>query len=283
MHHNHNAGERLLLRLSEGVPDRHRLRLHRCLDLKVLPSWGWSKPRFIDDYHLLYIRSGRGGYCPGGHELPFRAGRVLFEGSGVSDTAWQDPDDPPVIVSVRFGLYPSRAMTRESVEVVLSDSAQALALDPREDAGWDVLFSKLHRAHVDGCHDEAASLLHAILCDLARNGSSESRSREGLDPRIERVRIWLERHPAERLDIDAMAKLAGLSRNYFMRLFAAQVGQPAKAYQVAVRMRFARYLLEHSDVGVAQIAQDLHYPDPYCFSKQYRLYHGHPPSAVRRQ
>ena len=226
MHHSAPPGD-LLARLAELVPARRRLQVHQCVDMRVPASWGWTTPLVVDGYHLLYVRGGTGGYGLPNRELRFEPGSVVVLGSGVAYTAWQDQRDPPDIVSIHCGLYdlPLRADARRRI---LAHSAQAYAIDaPGSDegvtmrAGW---FARIAQAHAAGRDGEASSLLHALLCDLGRGSVALAQEDTGLDPRIERVRAQLDLHPIVRLTVDDMAERAGLSRNYFVRLFTQQVG-----------------------------------------------------------
>lgn len=85
-----------------------------------------------------------------------------------------------------------------------------------------------------------------------------------------------------KVSIARIAHRYGLSHDYFTRLFSREVGISPKHYHLRARMRYAQFLLEHSNLNVAGVAREISYSDPYVFSRQFKTIHGYPPSRVQK-
>ena len=87
-------------------------------------------------------------------------------------------------------------------------------------------------------------------------------------------------HPVRLPFIDEMAEIAGLSRNYFVQLFTSQAGKPPKlsGWRACALRYFRAFRCQ-----CAASCEDLLFPDPFAFSKQFRQFHGYPPSQVGQQ
>ena len=84
------------------------------------------------------------------------------------------------------------------------------------------------------------------------------------------------------LDVDALARVAGLSRAHFSRSFAAMTGLAPAQYVLQERMkRAARLLLANRDVPVKEIAALCGISDNNYFAKVFRRTYGISPTDFR--
>ncbi len=108
-------------------------------------------------------------------------------------------------------------------------------------------FSRFHSAQ-----STETSLLHrqSLLTNCIGallSAHSERNLRAFADPgrrRLERARDFLEQHFAEKVALDRMADVAGLSRFHFLRAFTREFGLPPHAYQISLRVERVRVLLK---------------------------------------
>ena len=228
----------MLHQLCDQVPSQRRLHLHRCVHVQVPASWGWQQPRLIEDYHLLYIRRGGGGYGVEGHSFEFRPGTVIFIGSGVRQSAWQTPGAPPEIISVRFGLYQAGQPYRRLIQV--PDAKQAFQF--QGDQQTEQLFGLLPSLYRQQAESESSSLLHVLLGHLDRlyrarlrigqEPVAKTRQHDGstitgaLDPAS--IRTASNRPIPSYAHRGRNGAMASLSRNYFVRLFQQEIGTSPK-------------------------------------------------------
>ena len=100
------------------------------------------------------------------------------------------------------------------------------------------------------------------------------------DPRIRRAVSFIEASFAEPLSLDAIAKVAGMSRFHFGRMFEAEVGKSPYRYLVDVRLACAATLLKSGKVSVTQTAFRVGYSDLGRFGRAFRARFGMTPRAA---
>lgn len=84
------------------------------------------------------------------------------------------------------------------------------------------------------------------------------------------------------LDVDGLARIAGLSRAHFSRSFAAMMGIPPAEYVQQQRMRrAARLLTANRDMNIKEIAVLCGMPENNYFSKVFRKAYGVSPTEFR--
>lgn len=88
-------------------------------------------------------------------------------------------------------------------------------------------------------------------------------------------------HLPDRLTLDSLAAVAGLSPAHFARLFRRHFGVSPIRYLNQKRIDVACAMLDESDMKLWQIAHRVGFDDPYYFSRLFRLHTGVPPSAYR--
>jgi AraC-like DNA-binding protein len=267
--------------LLAGVPDRCHLRPYRQHAGRVTADWSTAR-RPAPEHRIYYTRRGRGIQHVGEDQSwPMESGRVSFIGAGTVWHCLPDPDDPPDFIVVHVGRH-----TNGDARRLPDPEPFAFTLRATDRTRYRALFEAVHDECVTERYTDTEStlsrpLLHALfgtlLRDLRRRASGQQ-----ADPRIEAVRRYMEDNPADRSTVGELADRAGLSAPYFSRRFARQVGTPPKSYQVRMRMRYARMLLE-GGMQVQQCAYALGYPDPFQFSRQFKQVWGYPPSQAAGQ
>jgi AraC-like DNA-binding protein len=100
------------------------------------------------------------------------------------------------------------------------------------------------------------------------------------DIRIRRAIAFVDASYAEPLSLDAIAKVAGMSRYHFGRVFEAQVGKSPYRYLVDVRIARASALLRTGRVSVTEAALSVGFNDLGRFGRAFRARHGVTPSEA---
>ena len=85
----------------------------------------------------------------------------------------------------------------------------------------------------------------------------------------------------ERLDVDDMARAAGLSRAHFSREFRAAFGESPHNYLLTRRMERAAALLRHTDRSVADVCFSVGFQSVGSFTTTFRRTYGVTPTAYR--
>lgn len=108
--------------------------------------------------------------------------------------------------------------------------------------------------------------------------------RGGLSVRKQKlVAEFIDAHIAEKISLARLAKIAGLSRYHFARVFKQTFGVPPHRYHMERRMERAKNLLLQSTLPVTQIALRVGFRETSSFTRAYRRYAGIAPSGCRRE
>ena len=119
-------------------------------------------------------------------------------------------------------------------------------------------------------------------CPLRPGSSHESpRDRKNMGT-IQTVTDWIERNYANRISLDAAAKVAGYNRTYFSAFFRRNVGISFYDYLRRVRFRHALHLLNSTNRSLTDIAADCGFPDLKAFSTYYKKIVHELPTERRR-
>lgn len=99
---------------------------------------------------------------------------------------------------------------------------------------------------------------------------------------LRRARDLIDRHFAEPLDLDAMARAAGFSRYHFARGFRAAYGETPATYLTRRRVERAKDLLRSANLTVTEICHLVGFGSLGSFSSRFSELVGASPSAYRR-
>jgi AraC family transcriptional regulator of arabinose operon len=126
-----------------------------------------------------------------------------------------------------------------------------------------------------------------VASDLAFNALEEAllwtrvaASRE--DSRVRRAMDYLVAHLREPFRLEITARHCGLSSSRLAHLFKAETGLSLQQFFEAQRMAQAEQLLRLTSLGVAEIAAETGYDDPFYFSNRFRRHSRKSPSQFRR-
>lgn len=94
--------------------------------------------------------------------------------------------------------------------------------------------------------------------------------RPGRSDRIGRVCAHIDEHLGEPIYVEDMARMAGLGRSAFSRLFKKTTGRSLPQHVNALRIRHAVRLLKQTDMTVSQVAHECGFASPAHFQREFR-------------
>jgi len=100
--------------------------------------------------------------------------------------------------------------------------------------------------------------------------------------RLSRLFDHVHRHFGERIGLGQAARIAGLSRPQFTKLFREASGTTFVAYLLKVRLAHAGRLLLETERPIADIAFEVGFEDPSYFDRRFRAHFGRTPLEYRR-
>lgn len=103
------------------------------------------------------------------------------------------------------------------------------------------------------------------------------------DVRLAPALRQMHQHIDRTWTMDALAKVAALSRSSFFDRFRRTVGLPPMGYLLAWRMAVAKTLLRDPALGLAQIAEQVGYSSASTFTTAFTRHVGEPPSQFARR
>lgn len=102
------------------------------------------------------------------------------------------------------------------------------------------------------------------------------------DPRLRRVLAAMHKAPQQNWSLEALARLALMSRTAFAQRFADSVGQTPMQYLTRHRMMLAARWLRDRQSSVKDIAGRLGYETEAAFRRAFKRIHGVGPGQLRR-
>lgn len=117
---------------------------------------------------------------------------------------------------------------------------------------------------------------------VADQNRSHARARPVDRRRAIESALWIEAHAAHDIDLDVLARQAGLSVYHYLRVFSLVLGVTPHQYLLRCRLRRAAQLLANEDLPVTDIALEVGFADLSNFIRSFRRASGISPRAYRQ-
>jgi AraC-like DNA-binding protein len=109
-------------------------------------------------------------------------------------------------------------------------------------------------------------------------------SRGGLSPALtHRIRDYIESHLDQKISLDDLAAMAGLSPHHFARAFRQSVGMPPHGYLLRRRLERVEQMIHNSELPLSEIALAVGFSDQSHLARHFRRATGMSPSLARRR
>ncbi|MUM77805.1 helix-turn-helix domain-containing protein [Pseudodesulfovibrio sp. F-1] len=237
------------------------------------------RPHVHDAWSIGLIDAGRTTFLLGETSHAAARGQMVVIGPGAVHAC--NPD-PGAVMAYRM-FYVDPGLVDEAAAEVLgrvdSEARPRFASPVIDDADLFQLWRRLHVAvAVNAGALEKQSLLMQGLADLlTRHGRLGGPCPCVRVPEaVELVHGHLAAHLDERVGLDDLSILAGVSRYHLLRLFSRETGLPPHAYQNQLRVARARTLLARGE-PISQVAAEVGFADQSHFSRVFRQFTGATP------
>jgi pimeloyl-ACP methyl ester carboxylesterase/AraC-like DNA-binding protein len=299
------------LRLTGGVVIDGEFTGDFCVHAEFTPSHCapfFPTPDMMISYH--YVRSGRMIV-----QLEGEAPVSLGPGSIV-----MLPRNDPHLLASRLGLKPAEAsdimwITKDGVHHVVTGTegpksevwcgflgtAKAnshplldalpplLTLHASESQGEWLDSSMRFLAERQPSPDVVARLAELFLAQAIKDyvdklpRGSEGWLRGLADPAVSKALSIIHRRYAEDLDVEGLAREAGVSRSVLGERFTELIGEPPMRYCAGWRMRMAANMLRDGKHSTANIAYSVGFNSEAAFNRAFKREYGEPPAKWRRR
>jgi AraC-like DNA-binding protein len=156
---------------------------------------------------------------------------------------------------------------------------------PRDTVQWNILITPpLPRSSVSRSSLEA--VMHSqprmsMLGDLAMPEVSNF-SRGGLSPALQhRICEYIEAHLDEKISLEVLSSMAGLSAYHFARAFRQSLGAPPHGYLLQRRLERVKQMMRDSTLPLSEIALATGFADQSHLARHFRRLTGMSPSLAR--
>lgn len=132
------------------------------------------------------------------------------------------------------------------------------------------------------------SYVYKILAVLIRNYVSRILSPEEYQKsvnnleRMAKVFDYIEEHYDDKISLEDLCSMSGLSSYYFCRLFKKVTGKTTNEYINLFRINKAETLLKNTGMNITEIAMKTGFNDMNYFSRMYKKYKKIAPSKTRK-
>lgn len=236
------------------------------------------------DYYLMHIAlSGKGNFdCRGRHyELERGDSFFIFPGELVKYAA--DEHDP-----WRYRWF---AMTGEGVERMLESVGVTRERPvrhhrrPERIARLIMQMQQRFQRWDNRCDLLSEACVRLILAEYREPGqiSGQHAPQDAVPKQVDQAIRWFTLNYAQPTTIEAVADSLGYHRTHFSKLFKKYTGMSPLQFLTKIRMERAKQLLRKEPLTVEQVASSVGYTDALYFSRQFKRWHGMPPSDFRKQ
>jgi AraC-like DNA-binding protein/PAS domain-containing protein len=153
------------------------------------------------------------------------------------------------------------------------------------DSAWNVLITPPLRTSKELRNSEYAVIHSRPRLSTLENVSAETiptANRGGLPPRVlQRICEHIEAHIEEKISVDALATLAGLSAPHFTRAFRHSAGYPPHTYVLRRRLERAELMLRNTQLPLSEIAASMGFADQSHLTRHFHRLTGVAPSLLR--
>lgn len=111
----------------------------------------------------------------------------------------------------------------------------------------------------------------------------EKLARPGGYSYVEKCKSYVRQHYREKLYLEQIADVLGISPGYLSKLFKRETGKCLRDYINEERVYRASNLLIYSDLSLPEIAQYVHFPTQSYFGRVFKKYKNMTPKAFRDQ
>ncbi|RKP57145.1 AraC family transcriptional regulator [Cohnella endophytica] len=251
-----------------------------------------------DEAEFLWVTSGKAVFQIGLTTFALQAGEGIFIPCGEVHGGYSIDENHCSFKAVVFHM----SWLAESKDAIATRFFQPLqrreaAIPPKYDSGsqWGISMllhlNEIYRLVESG--DAAKELrtkseLYLLFADLITNGVWTRR-----DPatpvdtqttdRLKSVVNYIENYCGQPLNIPQLASLAGMSAGHFGRAFKAFMRKAPMDYVNHYRIRQAAFLLQNSDLSVAEAAMEVGIDNFSYFSKRFKSVYDCTPSQFRKK
>ena len=249
------------------------------------PSTFWS-PR----NYFVFVLQGKKKWYTKNHGYLVKAGELIFIKSGTfaSHKFYEDEQFLALIISMpdRFISETMRAhplLDQKAAANLPSDTIIPVEIELSLKTYFDSVYSYFAKPQ-----SPPEELLKIKFKELVINILSDPRNlplisyfkRVNQESGVSLTEVMEANYPYE-LSLEDYAKICGRSLSSFKREFQASYNMPPGKWLTQKRLQYAKWLLEHTQKDISQVAYESGFKNPSHFGRIFKSIHGKPPGQFR--
>ena len=249
-----------------------------CAYQKCLPHYRVRRRRF-QPFCVEYVVRGRGQLHAGGKKYGLAGGMVFSYGGGEKHAYFADPGDPMEKMHVAFRGRGARAQLQRAMGAV--SGAAVLAVPDEVCELFELLLREAATPKRNGqaiCN----AFLGLILLKIESLRVPKGRGAQASSGTLNACKTYIDTNFITMQSPAEAAAAHGVSASYMCRLFKRYIGLTPHAYLQQRKMNQAAHLLLTGDMSVKEIAYQLHFGNPFNFSRAFKRHFGQSPRAYRQ-
>ncbi|MEV1170793.1 AraC family transcriptional regulator [Nonomuraea sp. NPDC049784] len=236
--------------------------------------WSVDFPRGLREHLVYLVVSGSCEGTAGSEMIRLVPGSLMWLQPDVP-FALRSRDDQQPISLYRFRLRPLPGVAADRNPVLVLHGAWELR------ATFDMLIAELSTTSPFR-EERIPALLLVLFTGIFRLADGRRGGGRPLDsPQRRLLEQYVDRRITQRVLPSTLARLVGLSPEYFTRRFRHTFGMSPKVWLVRRRVHQAALRLDETTDSIAEVAADFGYPDVFLFSRQFKAVMGVSPRAYR--
>lgn len=235
-----------------------------------------SEPKGAPVYTLIYVAQGKGWLETGRKKSRVNPSQYLVIPKNTRFRSWPDPAAPWRIYTVQFS-----GRLADDIFTYLGNGIKPRTTPPL--VGRNAQFDDILH-HLD-LMNNIENLLYANFRFYSFLGTFRltvfNYMKKGAENIIEQCIQLMKQKLDQHLTLADLSKEMSLSASYLSALFKEKTRYSPIQLFTSLRMQKASQLLKETQLTVKEIAGELGYPDPYAFSRSFKLVMGVSPKKFR--
>lgn len=232
---------------------------------------------------LIYCFAGRGFLQTPDWEGTVNGGELMMLPQGVPHHFGADQGNPWSIYWCHFAGHLAHDYI-DHMDFQSSRPIRAIGESPALKAQFQALLAETSFGFNEPALIYAANMLKQLLTfvgKLVREVNADRSPLQGQRFNPDKVQAYMLQNLDRPIDLDSLAKLSNLSKFHFSKLYRETTGFSPIQHLIQMKVEYARYLLETSDLSIQDIADRLGYDDSLYFSRLFRKTTGVSPRQYR--
>ncbi|MFG0247336.1 MAG: helix-turn-helix domain-containing protein [Phycisphaeraceae bacterium JB051] len=242
------------------------------------PAGSCQENFLTTEYAMLYMVEGRATYVDDDHKaIPIKAGDVWQRLPNVVHSVFCHEPCMWHHVAVPAAVIPL-------LEVAGIDTIKPIVFHIGKHPQIIRRYEQVRRRLHDGPQSQlpySMMAMQQLMIDMHQLAKSAGKDEE--DHWLDRARQLLGQNLDQRIATENIADHLGMTYASFRKKFTQATGTSPGQYRIRLRLQQAQEQLAGSHLSIADIAQNLGYPDVYSFNTQFARHMGLPPGQYRKQ